>query len=315
MPNPIRDAAIVIYENRPSHEIALKLLLLSLSAHSPQADIHIFAPQATDSFQNWVSSHSASSHLHLQSPSVATGINVKADALLWALDRGYTRSMWLDSDMILSNPLPKILLDQPTNVLVASELPKPSKTHERTLGWGLEPGRSFVYNPSACCIQVTQAHRPLLEQWKNMMESSEYKTWQARPRNERPRHARGSDALLIALLGSKQYENLPIKLLRNGRDIAHCGIPSSYSSIQRLMSLSWGVPPIIHVMAKKPWLAQGNQLIYATISPYACVARRYKELLQEDIEWLEIPKNWLGIWHNLFRGHPALSSLPLAIRS
>ncbi len=310
------DTAVVIYENRPNYEIGVKLLVVSIEANFPEASIHVFAPNATADLQNWVSDHRVS--LHKQVPTEATGFNVKPDVLLWALDQGYGRAIWMDTDMILSRSLPKVLLEQPDDVLVASELPGLGgfTTHDRTIPWGLELGRSFPRDPSNCCMWVTQSHRTFLEHWREMLRDPNYQHWQTRPRNERPIHFIGSDSSFIALLGAKNYQAMSVKLLRYGRDIAQCLTLRGYTVTQRVMSLIHGMPPVIHAMGVKPWLAKDSERIYQSVSPYACVARRYKDVLNEtQQDWLEPPRSWVGWWYKLVRGHPALSGLPFAVRA
>jgi hypothetical protein len=312
--NPNKNTAIVLYEDRPSYEIGMQLLVLSLEEHWSDVDVHIFAPNATENFQQWISHRPVS--LHLECPTEAKGVNVKPYVLLWALDKGYTQAIWMDSDMILSRPLSKIFLEQPDDILIASELPGLRKIniHDRTKPWGLETGRSFKRNPSSCCIWGTQAHRSLIEDWKRLIESHEYQHWQAFSVQERPIHASHEDAVFMALIGSKQYENLSIKLLKCGQDIAQCLTISSYSLNDRLKAFFSGPPPIIHAMGKKPWLAEGTEKFEQSISPYACVARRYQKYLEVDTDWLEVSKNWQQIWCFLVKNSPSFTSFPLLIK-
>lgn len=312
--NPNKNIAVVICEDRPNYQVAIKLLISSLEANNPEVDIHVFAPNATVDFQDWMDNRHA--YLHLQIPTELKGWNVKPPLLLWALDQGYDRCIWMDCDMILSKPLPKVMFDQPKDVLVASELPfHKFDIHSRTIAWNLEPGRTlFLRDPSSCCTLVTDIHRPFILQWIAMLKDPRYQNWQARPSKERPREFYGCDAPYQALIGSENYDNLRVKLLKHGQDIAQCLTPGSYTMPQRLMSLSNGLPPIIHAMGKKPWLATDSERIYQAVSPYACVARSYKEqLTNKEQEWLELPKHWISLWHNLVKGNPALSSLPFAI--
>ncbi|MEO0406963.1 MAG: hypothetical protein AAF289_06390, partial [Cyanobacteria bacterium P01_A01_bin.135] len=234
-------AAITIYEDRPLYEVGIKLLILSLRQNLPNIDIHLFAPKATPGLQDWLRQYPVTLH----SDTLAlSGWNVKPSLLLWALAQGYERAIWFDSDMIVAKPLPHQLYDAPSHTLVASQLPRASHfdTHEHTAGWKLELGRRYRRVPSGCCMSATESHRPFLMQWKAMLESSDYRHWQAQPRNSRPLQFRGSDAVLLALLGSKQHENLSLHLLKSGRNIAQCLRPSTYTPDERLMSLIHGVP-------------------------------------------------------------------------
>jgi hypothetical protein len=80
------------------------------------------------------------------------------------------------------------------------------------------------------------------------------------------------------------------------------------------MSLIYGLPPLIHAIGTKPWLATGKQRVYQVLSPYACVARQYIGALGADYQWLDLPKNLARVWHDLVNQHPALASLPFALQ-
>lgn len=308
-----KKAAITIYEDRPEYEVGIKLLVSSLCQHLPEADVHLFAPKATPDLQNWLNQYPATLHSNVFELS---GWNVKPSLLLWALDQGYERGIWFDSDMIVAKRPPDVLYKGSSQVLVVSQLPRASHfdTHEHTAGWKLELGRRFIRVPSGCCMSATESHRQFIEQWKAMLGSAEYQHWQAQPRHSRPLYFRGSDAVLLALLGSKAHETLPIHLLKSGRNIAQCLNPSSYTPDERIVSLIHGTPPIVHAMGDKPWMMVGKaEQLYAAMSPYACVARRYSEVLGGSSDWLEIPQAWAKRWYGLVNGHPALASLPFCL--
>ncbi|ACK68792.1 hypothetical protein PCC7424_0324 [Gloeothece citriformis PCC 7424] len=315
--NPIfSKTAIVIYEDRPSYEIGIKLLVLSIERHFAQAIVYAFIPNATENFKSWAKHHQIV--IYDQPVLKATGVNAKPYALLWALDKGHKQAIWMDSDMILSRPLLRDFLEQPQEVMIASELPGLRKIniHDRTRPWGFEIGRSFQRNPSCCCVWVTQAHRAFIEDWKGLIENPEYQRWQSFPVRERPIYASHEDAVFMALVGSKKYENLAIKLLKCGQDIAQCLTFSSYSVKARLNSLFYGLPPIVHAMGPKPWLVQGSERIYQSLSPYACIAREYqKDLDFQEKDWLKLPEKGISLWYKLVFGHPALASLPFAIKA
>ncbi|MGF1512600.1 MAG: hypothetical protein ACFB5Z_02745 [Elainellaceae cyanobacterium] len=303
--------ALVVYEDRPEYEVGLKLLISSLSVYAANTaiDVHIFAPKATPEFRRWLCDRPVD--VHYEVPGSAAGFNVKPDVLLWALDQGYQQAIWLDDDIILTRSLPKALLGQAPEVIVTAEISRSFETRACVVPWGFTLGRTFPINPSACCFRVTPFHRDLLQHWKKLVDSSEYRHWQSQPREQRPAHMVGSDAVLHALLGAETYQSIPVYMLRRGRDIAQCLIPSWYTPLHRLMSLVWGVPPLIHAIGRKPWLPDSSSYrIYQALSPYACAARQFQRQLS-NTTWLKIPQGW-AVWHGLTRGHPALTSLPFA---
>ncbi len=304
-----RSTALVIYEDRPRYEVGLKLLTTSLLVYASDVDVHIFAPNATPDFRQWISDRPVNGHYW--SPGNSSGFNVKPDALLWALERGYQQAIWLDDDIILTHPLPQLLLNQPAEVMVAAEISRTFQTASCVTPWGFELGRKFPVNPSACCFRVTPSHRSFLHHWKALLDSPDYRHCQTQPRKQRPTHMLGSDAVLHAMLGSKTYRAIPIHLLKMGRDIAQCPTPSHYGPLQRLMSLWWGVPPLIHAIGRKPWLPEAAHQIYQSLSPYACASQRFRSELGGNATWLDVPQRW-ATWYRLMRGHPSLTTLPFA---
>ncbi len=340
-------SAIIIYEDRPRCETGIRLLVASLLQHlsapthskptpsnhietgSASAvaentaplterrlplDIHIFAPNATPSLQHWLAPRPVT--LHLTRVGELGGCDIKPAHFLWTLDQGYRRVVWFDSDMILTQSPPSLLIEAPEEVLVASQLARKAQfvTHEHTAGWDMPLGRRFRRIPSNCCMSVTNAHRSFLGQWQAMSASDRYQHWQAQPRNSRPLCFRGSDAVFLALLGSKPYETLDVRLLKTGRDIAQCISPGSYTPDERLSSLLFGLPAVIHAMGIKPWLASGDDVQQASVSPYACVARAYANSLEEPQAWLNPTAPHVKRWHDIVKGHPALASLPQAVQ-
>ncbi|MGF1535706.1 MAG: hypothetical protein ACFB4J_04325 [Elainellaceae cyanobacterium] len=302
--------ALVIYEDRPAYEVGLKLLISSLATYAPDIAVHVFAPNATADFRTWLSDRPVT--LHDEVPGSSSGFNVKPDVLLWALAQGYHQALWLDDDIILTRPLPPPLLTQPPEVLVAAEISRTFRTKACVTPWGFSLGRTFPVNLSACCFRVTQRHRHFLEHWRTLLSSPEYRHWQTQPRDQRPTHMIGSDAVLHALLGSETYRSIPIYSLKKGRDIAQCLLPSWYAPARRMMSLVWGVPPLIHAIGLKPWLPHtSGHRVYQALSPYSCAARHFKAELGPDTAWLDIPRGWAA-WHGLMQGHPALTTLPFA---
>lgn len=305
--------AIVIYEDRPHYEVGLKLLTTSLLNHAPNVDIHVFAPNATADFRQWVGDRAVAAHYW--SPSTSAGFNVKPDALLWALQQGYQQAIWLDGDIIVTQSLPDQLLRQPLETMVLAEISRRFKTQDCVAPWDLPSGRTFPINPSACCFRVTAYHYNFLQHWKALISTPDYRYWQSQPREQRPAHMVGSDAVLHALLGSETYQTMPLHLLKMGKDIAQCLSPGHYTVWHRLMSLFWGVPPLVHAIGRKPWLVPESSAskTYQALSPYACCARQCEQALGEQTSWLAIPKRW-QLWHRLTRNHPALTSLPFAFR-
>jgi hypothetical protein len=94
---------ICIAEDRASEEIAVKLLLLSLSRHCPEVPVVLAYPPASAEFAAWVKRRVPSCELRSFRLSENTSWNIKSDALLQLLEEGHTEVWWLDSDVIIES--------------------------------------------------------------------------------------------------------------------------------------------------------------------------------------------------------------------
>jgi hypothetical protein len=170
-----------------------------------------------------------------------------------------------------------------------------------------------------CFIHVTQAHRPLLERWLQMTRDPRYREAQALPYEQRPVQAQHDGWLLIALLESDEFGELPFEYIRVGRHIAQCAGSSGYRPHDRVLDLGRGLPPLIHGLGRKPWDARGEGgfqrflLDFATdVSPYVLAARRVAREINMAPDWIE-PRTRLGAFSRTVTGnHPAMAGLPLA---
>jgi hypothetical protein len=101
-------------------------------------------------------------------------------------------------------------------------------------------------------------------------------------RMHRPVQAQHDGWLLVALLESEEFGQLPFECIRSGRHIAQCAGSSGYRPSHRLLSLFRGLPPLIHGLGRKPWDARRERsriqrflLGFAIdVSPYVLAARR-----------------------------------------
>ena len=95
---------ICVAENRPSCEPALKLLLLSLTAHSPSLEINLFYPPVTPAFFAWLKK---CPQVRFQTGALAnaSGWNVKPVALMQMLQAGFEQVIWIDTDIVVKKDL------------------------------------------------------------------------------------------------------------------------------------------------------------------------------------------------------------------
>jgi hypothetical protein len=184
-------------------------------------------------------------------------------------------------------------------------------------------GREFHRTLNSAILRVTSAHIPLLERWRELLADAQYTYWQNRPYKERPIQFCSDQDVLNALLGSVEFAAVPVRLLRTGREIVHCGAATSYSAGERMRGLFRGIPPLVHIEATKPWmmfhdslsishpnLAWRYVLLVQQLSLYRAIAATYREEVGLPCDWLDY---WtitgrvfwaLGLGNHAFRGLP-----------
>jgi hypothetical protein len=132
--------------------------------------------------------------------------------------------------------------------------------------------------------------------------------------------------VLFALLGSEEFSRLPLRYLRGGLDVIHCGGALGYSLRMRLAGLFHRVPTFLHAISGKPWWVLSAE--YANIhgrwftfyrrllqetSPYVREAKRFRAAIAMNAPWLD-HHTVLGSLLRLFGlGHFALCGLPLTV--
>jgi hypothetical protein len=135
---------------------------------------------------------------------------------------------------------------------------------------------------------VSEHHLWLLKAWEGLLSRADYREAQRQHATERPVHLLGDQDALTALLGSAECADVPLHLLRRGRDIAQCAGPSGFTPVERIGSLCWGLPPFLHAVGVKPWqhgakwryagdrvarLRAAYEDAHTRLSPYTIVAR------------------------------------------
>ncbi|MEM1428140.1 MAG: hypothetical protein AAGG09_01635 [Pseudomonadota bacterium] len=307
------------FESRPSDFVALKLLALSLERHAPTSRVHVFTAPLPDAMAAWLAAR-PNVVCHAEPEPQGTGWDIKAELLLWLLDNGVERAVWIDSDIILANALPSRLVEASAETLVIAEEPKlvqPRGISNRAIDLGLEPradGANFEINSSV--VSVSRHHRALLEDWQRVVLSPAYNAGKDFGHFVRPLAFQSDQSVLSALLGSRRFQQIPIALLRESREIAQCLRKTGYRPGPRALNALRGTPAFVHaIYVPKPWHEVDATFVWESLSPYRLVALPYADHLDpEESAWLwrEPPK--ARTLRRLFRGHPDLCGLPLALR-
>jgi hypothetical protein len=132
--------------------------------------------------------------------------------------------------------------------------------------------------------------------------------------------------VLMALLGSQEFADIPLRIFGTGTEILHLGGQLGYSAIERLRGLSKPVPTFLHAIAGKPWLWFSGEphwskrdffcwhrRLLQELSPYLYEARQYRRQLGSDPAWM-YPRTVTGtILRVLGFGHFGLRGLPLTM--
>lgn len=319
--------AICTAEDRHWCEPGLRLLLISLCRYSTDITITVFYPGADQEFLDWARDLD-SEKITVRSTRVpgAYGWNVKPQTLLQLLSENNREVVWIDSDIIVTKDVVRAFGDINSNVLVATEEgiwgPRDETDGLRARLWGFPVKREFPFPLNTAVLRVTQNHIPLLERWKEILESPKYRHAQQNPWHRRPPHMRGDQDVLTALLSSEEFHTVPIKLLRRGSDIIQYLGPWGFTLAERVTCMVRGMPIFIHSQGPgKPWVASADeptadgmggklQAVYGELSPYILAA---KALAPELTDIWTRPRSQLSsILRNLGFGYPQLIGLPVA---
>ncbi|MEP0909746.1 hypothetical protein NDI45_02295 [Leptolyngbya sp. GB1-A1] len=317
---------ICIAEDRQREEIAVKLLLLSLAKHCPHVPIELFFPPATEAFKAWAA---ALPQVHLRTTPIATaaGWDIKPYALLKLLTEGHREVWWIDSDIIVTRDFRQTIAPLTDADLVIAE--EALYGHYRDEGyraraWGFALGRSLPFNLNSGVMRVTQAHRLLLQQWQQLLETEVYQQAQQQPYGQKPFHLFGDQDVLTTLLSTQEFAHIPLRILKRGTAIIQYFGLAGYTIAERLQNLVDGMPPFIHAQREKPWhrslippglkpLRPYLDFVQMDISPYCFAAAPYRSQLAEDLPWLDAHSRLGKILRGLGLGNAAFIGLPIAL--
>jgi hypothetical protein len=262
-------------------------------------------------------------------PTGATQWNCKPQALKPLLAEGYREIVWLDSDILITRDCRKLFTTLDESVLAVAQEPvslPDQGTKERTRGWDLEVGRTVPFSLNSSVVRVTKHHLPLLDRWTEFLLDPRYQSAQNLALGDRPLHMAGDQDVLNALLGAREFANIPLRVLGSGVDIIHAGGGLGYSVLERLRGVLKPQPTFLHAAAGKPWLWLGrapywsqktffswHRRLLQELSPYVCESRRYQQYLGMDSAWM-FRRTGTGMLLRAFGcGHFALRGLPLTM--
>jgi hypothetical protein len=287
--------------------------------------VRLFRPYSDQWFLDWLDSQ-PQVILHTEPLPDAFDWNCKPQALLHVLNSGADEAIWFDSDLMVARNFGDIFDSlSPETIVVAQEAASmPDQgTAVRTSGWGWPVGRALDYTLNSCCVRVTRHHIPMIEKWKSALSDAEYRRVSVLPIEERPVHLKGDQDVLNALLGSQEFSHIPLRVLRSGRELVHCGGALGYSPADRLASLA--APPFFyHAIAGKPWVllkegaSAGNwfewyRRLLQEVSPYVLECRRHLDWYPAAQPWLRYRTLLGSLLRFMSASHPALAGFLPAV--
>ena len=319
-------ATICVAESRESCESAVKLLLLSLTAHSPRIEINLFYPPANREFFSWLR---RCPQVRFQTSPLAnaSGWNVKPVAIMELLDKGFEEVIWIDTDIIVKKDLLPLFgpISADTVVVTEDALGDERDDREalRARLWGLPVGRVLPFGLNSGVVRVTRHHYGLMQHWWELLQSSEYQKAQKMKWRQRPFHLMSDQDVLTALLTSTYFSEIPLRILRRGKHIIQFNGVYGYTVVERVRNLLHDGPIFVHSPGGKPWSEQWRQQvpfrlseflksIYLDLSPYTLSALSFRKDLECPAHWMDPHYGLSSILRKLGMGHPALVGLPLA---
>lgn len=318
---------VCIAEDRTACEPALRLLIESLDRNCSGLPIHIFYPPANDGFMQWAQAYSQvvvrTEPLH-----GAYHWNVKPHAMLQLLAEGCAEVVWIDSDVIVAQNMLKLFEGLASDTIAVAEEALWGAHSDagamRARLWGFQVGRVLPFSLNSAVVRVTQHHAPLLNRWKELLESDEYRQNQLLDWRDKPPHMMGDQDVLSALLTSRGFAEIPIRVLKRGNDIIQYLGLSGYTVAERIRNILFCSPSFIHAQGQKPWMIDRGagrsrytlreyiEAVYLDLSPYTLSAKSLESALGGRAEWtrphfvLSAALRLAGLWY------PPLVGLPIA---
>ena len=298
MPQTGNRVIICTYEDRPTDLVGLQLLVASLGRHVPGVPIHVACPAPGEALARWLRARPGVT-LDESRDDRLRGWNVKAGLLRRLLDAGHDDVLWIDADVIVTGDFRPLIPDATT--LVATEelcANGPKENRQRTEGWNLPVGRALPALVNSAFLRVTPAHRPLLDAWIELLRTPAYEQAQRIPFEQRPPHMISDQDVLSALLGARDFAELPVKFIARGREIIH-DISGGYTPVDRVANVFRPMPPLVHAQGYKPWRypdapsplrepSRWYRFTQVDCSPYPHIARQYRDELAAFPSYLEV---------------------------
>lgn len=299
---------VVTREDRVAEFAGLRLLLASLQRFSP--DVRVSAYLLSD--------HIAAEGERLRGihPNVrlvpmdeVNGWACKPAVLLDALGQETSDEcmvLWVDTDIVVLRDI-SALAHTPQDLVLVAEESNPNDNSEvarRQSYLGLTVGAARASTISSAVVGVRHRHSALVEQWRQGVESPEFKTQQQLPHHQRLLF--GDQEVWEAVICTPRFDHVGVRFLRNFNEL----LQATYTShVTRRQMKQETAPYFVHATGNlKPWRASRARLTQE-VFPYFDTAREYLPVLSPEFSsafarrstWATLLKATLG-----FRGYTQL---------
>lgn len=322
---PARSRVLCLAEDRASEEVVVRLCIASARRSNPECPIIAYLPNASGALQHWLA---VQPRVELRSKLLQGkyGWNVKPYALLAVLDDEFDEAWWIDSDVLVRRSLAAVYGAVDSRMFLASEEALSAAYEDsgrRARAWGFEAVRDFHFTLNSGVMRVSACHRALLQRWRGLLESPEYRAAQLLDWRVCPAHLVGDQDVLTALLCSAEFGDVPVRVLRRGPDIVQYYGPYCYTLRERLGNVFNGGPTFIHSQGFKPWrtsppdsrprFKQVYRKLLSDASTYLLEARRFRAAVADDLTWTGADTTAGSLLRILGFGNRMMTGLPLAL--
>lgn len=308
----MRDLALCTYENRSQNLIGLKLLCLSVERHNLGLELYIFSDQFSQHLRQWIEERTKQVTLiELQSDRALTW-DAKPLVMLEMFKMGHRRVLWIDTDIIVTQDISKVIADIPEGALGVSE-EQGSFDPRRVTCHGMEVGRAIESSLNTCLVYCSQQQLPLLKRWADLMDGENFRRNQALPGETRPAYIWSDQDVLSGIVCGKPpegFSEMPLHFFGVNQVITHTA--AAYRLKARLRRCFRPFVPFVHTNGHKPWYSLDERhrrldMLGVELSLYSRAAEAFADDLEdEERRWI-LPRSFSArLCHVLALGNPHL---------
>ena len=288
-----KSRCFVTYETRFSGRLnatpGLAVLIASLGKHMPDIPLLILHTEPCDNLKEFAAQFGPPCEFRRVDQDKYRSWYGKPNAILTALDLGYDRVCWVDTDVIFTRDCTNMLFPKEKSILrITQEASTPHCVPERHVAiFGSHPVVPLGTSVSSAIICATRWHRKVLELWSDVMRDkgpSLEMRWDL---------FHGDQEYLETVLMNVGDEKVQIHPLINNIEHLHC-IRGQFRAFLKLLFMPKS--PIVHCSPYKSWWPLDRPFEHGVrgfldCTPYTIEARRFREFISRldgcaFLDWL-----------------------------